>query len=90
MPGAGSNLIPTRILGNGRWPWPFNRIYDGLLRLAPGPGIDSIQVTQDDEPLLATSSLTVGSVGIYDAESGAFLRRALSGNLTSHALRAPF
>ena len=75
--------------GSG-WIWPFNHLYDGLLRLAPFPGVDSIEVTQGDEPLLATTSTTFGSVGVHDASSGKLLRRVLSGNLTSHALEAPF
>jgi methylamine dehydrogenase heavy chain len=72
------------------WIWPFNRLYDALLRILPGPGITSIQVTRGEEPLLVTGSMMVGSLGLYDALTGEARGRALTGNLTVHGLYAPF
>jgi methylamine dehydrogenase heavy chain len=72
------------------WIWPFRYLYDGLLRVLPGPGVVAIQVTQGPDPLLVTSSLTVGSLAVYDALSGELRRRVLTGNLTVGGLHAPF
>jgi methylamine dehydrogenase heavy chain len=71
------------------WIWPFNRLYDALLSLT-GMGVDSIVVTGDDEPLLVTASTFSGSLGLYDADSGDFLRRVVVGNMTNLVLQAPY
>jgi methylamine dehydrogenase heavy chain len=73
------------------WIWPFDHLWDILLDyVIPSPGVSQIQVTQDDAPLLVTSSVFSGSLAVYDALSLRFLRRVSSGNLTTHALQAPW
>lgn len=52
--------------------------------------VAQITVTQDAEPLLVTGARFGGSLAIYDAGSGAFLRRVFAGNITTQALRAPW
>jgi methylamine dehydrogenase heavy chain len=58
--------------------------------LVPNPGLDQIQVTQDEQPLLVTGSRIGGSLAVYDALSGELLRRVSSGNMTIHTLHAPW
>lgn len=72
------------------WIWPFNRIYNLVAGSLPETGVAAIQVTQDDAPLLATSSRAAGSLAVYDALTGDFRGRVLSGNLVAHSLQAPF
>ena len=72
------------------WIWPFNRLYDLLLALAPDLGVGEIAVTQDAAPLLVTGSDFSGSLGVYDALSGEFLRRVAAGNMTTLVLQAPW
>ncbi len=72
------------------WIWPFNGLYDFLLdHVVPNLGISQVQVTQDDRPLLVTGSTFSGSLAVYDALSGEFLRRVVSGNATVQAIQAP-
>jgi len=71
------------------WIWPFNRLYDLVLSLAP-LGVASLEVTQDDAPILVTGSEFSGSLGLYDAGSGEFLRRLATGNMTTLVLQAPY
>jgi len=71
------------------WIWPFNRLYDWALSMLP-LGVSSLAVTQDDAPLLVTGSEFSGSLGLYDAARGAFLRRIVTGNLTTLAIQAPY
>lgn len=71
------------------WIWPFNRLYDWLLSLAP-LGVASLVVTQGDAPILVTGSEFSGSLALYDAESGDFLRRIATGNMTNLILQAPY
>ncbi len=61
-----------------------------LDHVIPNPGLDQIQVTQDEQPLLVTGSRIGGSLAVYDALTGEFLRRVSSGNLTVHTLHAPW
>ena len=74
------------------WIWPFNGLYDFLLdHVAPAFPIEYIAVTQDEEPILATGSSFSASLGVYDALSGEFLRRVVTGNMTVQALQpSPF
>jgi methylamine dehydrogenase heavy chain len=72
------------------WVWPFNRLYDALLALAPNPGVGEIAVTQDERPLLVTGSDFSGSLAVYDALTGDFLRRVAVGNMTTLILQAPW
>jgi methylamine dehydrogenase heavy chain len=71
------------------WIWPFNRLYDWVLSAVP-LGTSCIAVTQDDAPLLVTGSEFSGSLALYDARSGEFLRRTATGNMTTLALSAPY
>jgi methylamine dehydrogenase heavy chain len=65
-------------------------VVDWLLdRFAP-PLVGFINVTQDDQPLLVTSSQFSGMLGVYDAKTGAFLRRVGPTGWTSDVLQAPW
>jgi hypothetical protein len=55
-----------------------------------GLNVDGIAVTQDERPLLVTGSDFSGSLGIYDALSGGFLRRVAPGNTTTLVLQVPW
>lgn len=73
------------------WPWPFNRTSDWLLATFAPAAISSIQVTQDDEaPLLFTAAQFSGSLGVYNAMSGTFMRRVMPVGWTSDILLAPW
>ena len=73
------------------WIWPLNRLSSWLLDyVLPNPGLDSVQVTQDDEPLLITGTTFSGSLAVYDALNGEFLRRVATGNLSTHSLQVPW
>ncbi len=73
------------------WVWPFNWLYEWVLdQSVEAAGIGAIVVTQDAEPLLATTAFYTGSVGVYDALSGEFLRRVNTGNTTNVAIAAPW
>ncbi|MEE2662886.1 MAG: amine dehydrogenase large subunit [Myxococcota bacterium] len=74
------------------WAWPFDGLYDFLLdHVAPAFPIEHIAVTQDEEPILATASSFSASLAVYDALSGEFLRRVVTGNMTVQALQpSPF
>ena len=71
------------------WIWPFNGLYDLLLAMLPVE-ISHVMVTRDAEPLLVTGSQIGGSLAVYDALSGEFLRRVSGGNLTVQRLDAPW
>lgn len=73
------------------WISPFDGLYDWLLdHVAPNPGVDRVVVTQDTQPLVATSSERGGSLALYDGLTGEFLRRVGSGSLSPSGLVAPF
>ena len=73
------------------WIWPLNRLSDWLLdHVLPNPGLEHVQVTQDAEPLLITGTPFSGSLAVYDALSGEFLRRMAVGNLSTHSLQVPW
>jgi methylamine dehydrogenase heavy chain len=72
------------------WIWPFNRTFDWLLDTFAPAAVGFIQVTQDDTPLLLTASQYFGSIGVYDAMSGRFLRRVGPTGWTSDVLVAPW
>jgi methylamine dehydrogenase heavy chain len=61
-----------------------------LERLVPNPGVDSIAVSQDAEPLLFGVSMQAGTVGVWDARSGAFLRHLENVGLAPGVLQAPW
>jgi hypothetical protein len=72
------------------WVWPFNRLFGWTLNTFAPPAVGFIQVTQDDAPLLLTASQFFGSIGVYDAMSGALLRRVQPTGWTSDVLVAPW
>ena len=72
------------------WPWPFSRIPDWLVRYVPELGVGAVAVTQDAQPLLVSGSNFSGSLAIYDALSGEFLRRVAPGNMTTLGIQTPF
>jgi methylamine dehydrogenase heavy chain len=72
------------------WVWPFNRLFDWTLDTFAPAGVGFIQVTQDASPLLITASQYFGSLGVYDALSGQFLRRVEPTGWTSDVLVAPW
>jgi methylamine dehydrogenase heavy chain len=74
----------------GTFPWPLNRMADlALDNLAPA-AVGFIQVTQDEQPLLFTASQFFGSLGVYDALTGDFVRRVQPTGFTSDVLLAPW
>jgi methylamine dehydrogenase heavy chain len=72
------------------WVWPFNRLFDWALDTFAPASVGQIQVTQDDQPLLFTASQFSGSVGVYDALTGDFVRRVQPVGWTSDVLLAPW
>ena len=64
--------------------------FDWLLDTFAPAAVGFIQVTQDDAPLLLTASQYSGSIGVYDALSGKFLRRVQPTGWTSDVLLAPW
>jgi methylamine dehydrogenase heavy chain len=72
------------------WIAPFNRLSSWLLDTFAPAAVSAIQVTRDAAPLLVTASQFSGSVGIYDALSGKFLRRVQPVGWTSDILLAPW
>ena len=72
------------------WVWPFNRLSTWLLNGFAPALVSSIQVTQDDAPLLFTAAQFSGSLGVYDALTGRFLRRVQPTGWTSDILLAPY
>jgi len=73
-----------------KWPRPFNRIMDWLLWLLPNVGVDEVRVTRDAHPLLVTGAMFSGSLAVYDALSGEFVRRVMTGNSVNAVLQTPF
>jgi methylamine dehydrogenase heavy chain len=69
--------------------WPLGPLFEWALSLA-GLDVGLIAVTQDERPLLVTGSDFSGSLGVYDALSGEFLRRLAPGNMTTLALQVPW
>jgi methylamine dehydrogenase heavy chain len=61
-----------------------------LERAVPDVGVDSIAVSQDAEPRLYGVSLLAGTVGVWDARSGVFLRHLENVGLAPGALQAPW
>lgn len=77
-------------LDAGTLPWPIAGMSGWLLDTLAPPLVGYIAVTQDDAPLLVTASQFSGSLGIYDAVTGAFLRRVGPTGWTSDVLQAPW
>jgi methylamine dehydrogenase heavy chain len=74
----------------GGWPAPFNRLSGWMLNALAPAAVAFIQVTQDRAPLLITASQFSGSLGVYDALTGEFLRRVQPTGWTSDVILAPY
>lgn len=61
-----------------------------LERVVPNAGVDSIAVSQDAEPRLFGVSSAAGTIGVWDARSGAFLRHLENVGLAPSTLQAPW
>lgn len=61
-----------------------------LERAVPNAGIDSIAVSQDADPRLFGVASAAGTIGVWDARSGAFLRFLENVGLAPGALQAPW
>lgn len=72
------------------WVWPFSSLADWVLDAAAPALVTHIEVTQDEAPYLLTASQFSGSIGVYDAQSGAFVRRVLPTGWTTDLLVAPW
>jgi methylamine dehydrogenase heavy chain len=87
-PGVTIYGFPIEV-GRG-WVWPFNRVSDWMLdRVAPAM-VTHIEVTPDEAPLLFSVSQFSGSIGVYDALTGSFLRRVQPVGWNSDILLAPW
>jgi methylamine dehydrogenase heavy chain len=75
-------------------PTPWNRLLqwfaDRIMLATPELGVESIAVTQDDAPRLATSGAFSGGIATYDALTGEFQGRVFSGNMTNLVLETPW
>jgi methylamine dehydrogenase heavy chain len=85
----GFTYLGVPIEGGPTWGWLVDWIGNRLMRSVPELGIDSIAVTQDAEPRLATSGMFSGGVASFDALTGEFLGRVFTGNMTNVVLQAP-
>jgi len=72
------------------WVWPFNRLSEWMLGTFAPAMVSAIQVTQDDQPLLFTASQFSGSLGVYDAVTGALIKRVQPTGWTTDILLAPW
>ena len=72
------------------WIWPFNRLTEWAVDTFAPAEVGFIQVTQDEAPVLVTASQFFGSLGVYDALNGRFLRHVQPTGWTSDVLLAPW
>lgn len=72
------------------WMWPFNGFFPWLIDSFVPAAVTHIQITQDDQPLLLTATQFSGSLGIYDARTGAFEKRVQPVGWTSDLIFAPW
>jgi methylamine dehydrogenase heavy chain len=85
----GISLLGQAVLGGGGWSWPLDQLIEWLLdTFVPNPGVSCIYVTQDAQPLLVAASQFGGTLTVYDALSGEFARRIVSGNLSTQSIEA--
>lgn len=83
----GFTLYGFPVTGGDGW---AGTLSDWLLDNFAPAMVSFIAVTQDEQPLLVTSSQFSGALAVYDAMSGAFLRRIAPTGFTSDALQAPW
>ncbi len=89
--GPGITFMGVPLAFGEDWLWPFDGLYGWLVdTLTADLGIGEIAVTQDERPLLVTAADYSGSLAVYDALSGEFLRRVISGNFATVALQTPW
>ncbi len=86
----GLTVIGVPIDPRQELPWPAGDAVGWLLDAALPADVSHIVVTQDAEPLLVTASQFVGSLGLYDARDGSFLRRVAGSGVSSETLYAPY
>lgn len=86
----GVTLYGTSIDVWREWMWPLPRLTEWLLDRTLPAAVSHIQVTRDDKPLLITASQFSGSLGVYDAMSGEFLKRVQPTGWTTDLLVAPW
>lgn len=72
------------------WIWPFSGLFGWALNRFVPAAVTHIQVTRGDEPLLVTASQFTGSLGIYDALNGEFVKRVQPVGWTSDTIFAPW
>lgn len=72
------------------WVWPFDRLSEWAINATAPALVTHIEVTQDGAPYLLTASQFTGSIGVYDAQSGAFVRRVMPTGWTTDLLIAPW
>lgn len=86
----GFTYLGVPIEGGPTWGWLVDWIGDRIMASVSEIGIDSIAVTQDDDPRLLTTGMFSGGVATYDAMSGEFVGRIFTGNMTNVVLGAPW
>jgi methylamine dehydrogenase heavy chain len=72
------------------WPAPVATVAQWAIDTFTPAMVGFIEVTQDEQPLLVTASQFSGSLGVYDARSGEFVRRVGPTGWTSDVLQAPW
>lgn len=72
------------------WMWPFDRLAAWLVEGLAPPMVTQIAVTRGAEPFLVTASRFTGGLGVYDAASGAFLKRVQPVGWTLDVLTTPY
>src|SRR5262249_61063320 len=80
---GGALAVPRLGLSAGLVDWLVEHV-------VPNEGADSIAVTQDPEPRLVMAARTGGTLAVYDARSGAWLRYLDDVGLAPGALQAPW
>lgn len=89
--GPGITFMGVPLAFGADWLWPFDGLYGWLVdTFTADLGSGEIAVTQDERPLLVAAADYSGSLAVYDALSGEFLRRVISGNFATVALQAPW
>jgi methylamine dehydrogenase heavy chain len=75
---------------SAEWIWPFSGLFEWALDNFAPAAVTHIEVTRDDEPLLVTGSQFSGSLGIYNALDGTFLKRVQPVGWTGDTIFAPW
>lgn len=86
----GLTVIGVPLEPRDELPWPIGEAVGWMLDATLPAQVSHIVVTRDAQPLLVTASQFVGSLGLYDARSGEFLRRVAGSGVSSETLYAPY